>query len=38
MTVNYSVCGNCNHSASKHSQTWCGVRGCKCPGFKPKTT
>jgi hypothetical protein len=37
MTIRYNVRGNCNHPASKHgSNGKCGVRGCKCPGFKPK--
>lgn len=39
MAINYSVCGNCNHPASKHSSNGkCGARGCGCAQFKPKQT
>lgn len=37
--TNYSVCGNCNHPASKHSSNGvCGIRGCGCRKFEPKHT
>ena len=39
MTINYSVCGNCNHRSRDHDHRGnrkCRVRSCSCPGFKPK--
>lgn len=38
MATNYSVCGNCDHPSRRHDQNGvCGVRGCGCRNFKPKT-
>lgn len=37
MVIQYNTCGNCNHPSSQHKSNGdCKIRGCKCPGFKPK--